>query len=289
MTKFCTQCGAPLDEGAAFCTQCGAPAPQKAPSQPTCPQCGAPVQPGASFCDQCGAFLSPAPAARDVPNAGGSPSGAGSGLPPYVFGILAAVAVVAIAAVVFMNPLGGGQAPSGQSDQQTAATSSNDSGSATSGSADSGSSTATTGGSDSSSSGSASGSTSGSTGSSSGSTSAPSGSTSGGSGSSVSSSVNHSKGVNKASTSDDYYVLPESSSRVYSASELSGLSAWDLKVARNEIYARYGRGFNDSDLQNYFNSKSWYTRRYSPKEFDSHREPFNDAERANIEVIKSLE
>lgn len=99
----------------------------------------------------------------------------------------------------------------------------------------------------------------------------------------------HSKGTNSASTSDDYYVLPESSTRVYSASELAGLSDWDLKVARNEIFARYGRGFSDTALQDYFNSKSWYTRKYSPEEFDSMTSPLNDTERANIDVIKSLE
>lgn len=55
------------------------------------------------------------------------------------------------------------------------------------------------------------------------------------------------------------YIISDSNTRVVSESELTSFSAWQLKVARNEIYARYGRPFVHKDLQCYFAKKSWYT------------------------------
>ncbi len=55
------------------------------------------------------------------------------------------------------------------------------------------------------------------------------------------------------------YVISDSSSRVISESELSNLTPWQLKVARNEIYARHGRAFSHKDLSCYFANQSWYS------------------------------
>lgn len=85
------------------------------------------------------------------------------------------------------------------------------------------------------------------------------------------------------------YILPQSNSRYYSKSELSSLSLNDLWIARNEIYARHGRGFRDEALQDYFNRQSWYTYRYSPDEFDSMSGVLNDYEITNADTIKSIE
>ena len=84
------------------------------------------------------------------------------------------------------------------------------------------------------------------------------------------------------------YVLPDSSSRLYSAEELSGLSNWELYLARNEIYARHGRMFQKEDLQSYFNGQSWYTPRYSPEEFDS-LGLLSDVEQKNAATMLELE
>lgn len=65
------------------------------------------------------------------------------------------------------------------------------------------------------------------------------------------------------------YILPESDTRYYSESELNALTDYELYLARNEIYARYGREFKNQDLQDYFENKDWYTARYSPESFDS--------------------
>lgn len=54
------------------------------------------------------------------------------------------------------------------------------------------------------------------------------------------------------------YVIADSNSRVISQAELVSLTPWQLKVARNEIYARYGRPFVHKDLQCYFAHQLWY-------------------------------
>lgn len=54
------------------------------------------------------------------------------------------------------------------------------------------------------------------------------------------------------------YVIPDSNSRIISESEIISLTSWQLKVARNEIYARHGRPFIHKDLQCYFATQNWY-------------------------------
>jgi len=56
----------------------------------------------------------------------------------------------------------------------------------------------------------------------------------------------------------DGEILPESNIRNLTRGDLTGLTAWELKVARNEIYARHGRPFVHQDLACYFTTMSWY-------------------------------
>ena len=57
---------------------------------------------------------------------------------------------------------------------------------------------------------------------------------------------------------EDAYVLPESNEKELSADELRDLGEDWLRIARNEIYARYGRSFQDEALAQYFQKKAWY-------------------------------
>ena len=57
---------------------------------------------------------------------------------------------------------------------------------------------------------------------------------------------------------EDAYVLPESNEKELSADELRDLGEDRLRIARNEIYARYGRSFQDEALAQYFQKKAWY-------------------------------
>ncbi len=86
------------------------------------------------------------------------------------------------------------------------------------------------------------------------------------------------------------YLLPDSASRMLKESDIKGLSEWELKLARNEIYARHGRRFNDPDLQSYFDNCTWYRGVYEPEEFDrDHMSDLNEYEKKNAEFILQYE
>lgn len=96
------------------------------------------------------------------------------------------------------------------------------------------------------------------------------------------------QGTQTANVGD--YIFPNSDSVLLTDSEVSGLSKDQLRLGRNEILARHGRRFNDQTLQQYFDSKSWYSGTISPEEFDANLDSrLNDVERANIEIIKKYE
>ena len=88
-------------------------------------------------------------------------------------------------------------------------------------------------------------------------------------------------------TITDDYVLPDSSSRTYSESELRELTNYELYIARNEIFARHGRMFNNEDLQAYFGSKDWYHPTVAADDFDE--SVFNSSEKQNIETMAKIE
>ena len=54
---------------------------------------------------------------------------------------------------------------------------------------------------------------------------------------------NESKGERRAESGD--YVLPDSDTKLLTDADVSGLSAYDLYLARNEIFARHGRMFEN--------------------------------------------
>lgn len=84
--------------------------------------------------------------------------------------------------------------------------------------------------------------------------------------------------------SDNSYIFSNSSSAYLSKSDVSALSDNNLTLALNEIYARRGRIFKDSALSSYFNSKSWYTPKYTQEEFDKNV-TFNDYEQKNLQLM----
>lgn len=87
----------------------------------------------------------------------------------------------------------------------------------------------------------------------------------------------------------NYYILPDSDTRVYSRSELDQLSDYELCLARNEIPARHGMIFKREDLANYFASQSWYTGRLTIEEFQSIPNILSGVEEANVDTILALE
>jgi len=87
---------------------------------------------------------------------------------------------------------------------------------------------------------------------------------------------------------DDYdYILPYSDSEYLTENDLDGMTSDELRLARNEIYARYGRRFNDESLQRYFDDCSWYTGTIDPEDFDE--DVLNQYEKKNLELIVNYE
>lgn len=83
------------------------------------------------------------------------------------------------------------------------------------------------------------------------------------------------------------YILEASDSRYISWSELNGFSKEECRLARNEIYARHGRKFDDKQLQEYFNSKDWYYPSIEADDFSN--SILNSYEKANCELIVEYE
>ena len=83
------------------------------------------------------------------------------------------------------------------------------------------------------------------------------------------------------------YILPDSSSEYLSENDLAALSPDELRLARNEIYARHGRIFNDESLQSYFSSKDWYYPRIKAEDFTESM--LNEYEAANTKLITEYE
>ena len=86
-------------------------------------------------------------------------------------------------------------------------------------------------------------------------------------------------------TSGDY-ILDGSDKRYVSFSEVTPLSEWQMTIALNEIYARRGRKFSTPELQEYFNSKSWYKGTISPSDFNEGS--LNKYEAANVQTILAV-
>ena len=83
------------------------------------------------------------------------------------------------------------------------------------------------------------------------------------------------------------YILPDVAVRYLTESEIRSLSKEEMRLARNEVYARHGRKFDSEDLQVYFNSKPWYNGFIASKDFDETL--LNEYEIANLDLIRAVE
>lgn len=83
------------------------------------------------------------------------------------------------------------------------------------------------------------------------------------------------------------YIFPDSSTKKLKESEVQALNASECRLAKNEIYARHGRRFQDQSLQRYFDSKSWYHGYIDPEDFDE--SVFSKIEKRNIKLLAQYE
>lgn len=91
-----------------------------------------------------------------------------------------------------------------------------------------------------------------------------------------------------ASAGDAQYILPKSGTEKLTRADLEGLTKEQLRLARNEIYARHGMIFGVEDLDNYFATKSWYKPTVSFTDFDN-RVEMSIVEELNIVLIQQIE
>jgi hypothetical protein len=76
--------------------------------------------------------------------------------------------------------------------------------------------------------------------------------------------------------------FPDSSTRLLTAADVAGKGPTTLRVARNEIYARKGRKFQDPWLREWFGRYAWYRPIHDLV-------PLNAIERQNVELLQRAE
>lgn len=84
------------------------------------------------------------------------------------------------------------------------------------------------------------------------------------------------------------YILPTDSQYITEA-DLYPFNEEEVKLIRNEIYARHGYSFTMEKFREYFNSKSWYTENPNVNAQTFGTDQMNEFERANVHTIKAYE
>jgi hypothetical protein len=106
------------------------------------------------------------------------------------------------------------------------------------------------------------------------------------SGNELSTNLNSTNSLNIEQNSNTGFpgIYPQSSARVLFAADLEGLSHQELKIMRNEIYARHGYIFKTSEMKAYFSQQVWYQGQY-----EEVASQLTSIEQKNVELIKSYE
>ena len=76
--------------------------------------------------------------------------------------------------------------------------------------------------------------------------------------------------------------FPEASTRLLTRRDLVNRSQWELRVMRNEIFARHGYIFKSAEMYSYFNRQQWYSPRY-----DDISGRLSDIEARNVKLLRS--
>lgn len=79
------------------------------------------------------------------------------------------------------------------------------------------------------------------------------------------------------------YIFPTSNSEYLTEADLAGLTKSEIQMAINEVYARHHRKFVLKEVQDHFNSKSWYTGTIEAADFNVN--VMNQYEGTNINLM----
>ncbi|MBK8300440.1 MAG: YARHG domain-containing protein [Chitinophagaceae bacterium] len=77
---------------------------------------------------------------------------------------------------------------------------------------------------------------------------------------------------------------PYASQRLLIDEDVMNLSQYNLRIMRNEIYARHGYIFQNTEMKNYFSTQAWYSPLYNDV-----NSMLSAIEKSNIELIKRYE
>ncbi len=81
--------------------------------------------------------------------------------------------------------------------------------------------------------------------------------------------------------------LFDTTSKVYSASDFEGVPKDVIHIVKNEMYARHGYSFRDSNLMNYFMGQIWYSPSIMPADFSE--KTFTETEVKNLDLLNSID
>jgi len=99
---------------------------------------------------------------------------------------------------------------------------------------------------------------------------------------------NSSDGGSSDGALDEDYMLP-SSTKELTLDDITGMSAKDLRLAINEMYARHGYYFGPGANQRYFDEKPWYNPDMSIKSPNDIVENFTEIENKNLSFLATQE
>ena len=88
--------------------------------------------------------------------------------------------------------------------------------------------------------------------------------------------------IKTSNTLNGNYTI--ASEKILTSDDLFNRNKFELKIMRNEIFARYGYIFKTKDMKLYFESQSWYSPRYNDV-----TSFLTEIEKSNIELIKRYE
>jgi hypothetical protein len=83
--------------------------------------------------------------------------------------------------------------------------------------------------------------------------------------------------------------FPQATARILNNSDLNNLTKWELRVMRNEIFARHGYVFKTDIMSGYFNKVDWYNKIDKLNYSNNASNLLTNIEKKNIKLIQKYE
>lgn len=89
----------------------------------------------------------------------------------------------------------------------------------------------------------------------------------------------------------DEYVFPYSNMKYLKKSDVKDLSLSTISLGKDELFARYGRIFDNAEVQNHFDQCGWYTAIYTEAEWNEFGDDyfFNKYDKKNLAFLEKWE